>query len=829
MYRLILLLAAISSLAENQSKPPAATAKPSKAAPASPTPVKPDLLFPKSGLLLVKVSGFIESGKHQILVHFTDGISHYDHHENSNCGSLESNVNLGNIRSYFTRYIGQQLDHGGYNYTVDSGALRHLNVTDPFHASSDVTNKRREAQTFPVETTLPPITFRNEESAFESNEYDSIESTEVPATIADSFSTLQAPSDPDIEIVSKLRGNRNANETMDYISGSIEHLLQDSSIDFRLNCEGISQQNRTCTHVGHVPRTVYDIALPSRDDVQIFTLKFTNYTMFDGSSDVHQEQNGIAISYHDANNTNVFTLMVASSGGMSAKNVNGRFVDRDDGHTFVYLPFSGDVTHLKFTYSVNDITCGQCLFQTTTTITILDMFPKVPNRRRRSWFFGLQTKYEVDNELRKALQITKNWRSLSRAELDNVANLIKQNDLAITRNSDSLSKLYDQFCQLQSVNLDDIARVAYRSQIMDSASRLLDVVHQCGHGNLPDALDFSSIYSICLVHLDRNICDRLGHKIRDIMTCSNKGIRLTDQKYLVTLQISVPKAMNLSTYDIYSPITVPVFDGQFQHRISSLEGNHVMKYAGSNSIVILNDCYTIGSTYICNPSQSPDDKTSNCVSGILMNDTQPCFTESYRSSEVCFTRSFEHGILVSTKRELEVHVSDPDGLFRSKAKTVMGVEVIPNSADCTMTISCNGLLASTKMTEKIPVDIYDNHEWILKDTLTPVVNRELHFKIEDDKRKSQETLVDIMSNLSTINEDHNLHWIDNAPSLDSPHGQSSLAIYLILSITTFVILVIAVVFARKYCCNPNNRQVQIVSATNPAFLQQSTPFITTST
>ena len=184
---------------------------------------------------------------------------------------------------------------------------------------------------------------------------------------------------------------------------------------------------------------------------------------------------------------------------------------------------------------------------------------------------------------------------------------------------------------------------------------------------------------------------------------------------------------------------------------------------------------------------------------------------------------------MSTRKPLEVHVSDPQNLFRSRARTVNGVTIIPNSSNMTFTVAYNGLLSSTKMTDHTPVDIFDHHEWVLEDSLTPLTNRDLHRQIVADKLKSEETLDEIMGNISTIDSNHNQNWLDTYPSLDNPHGTSSFAIYFCVAITIFVFGVLAVILVKKFCCGKFNRPVQIVSATSPAFLQQSQPFITTST
>ena len=138
-------------------------------------------------------------------------------------------------------------------------------------------------------------------------------------------------------------------------------------------------------------------------------------------------------------------------------------------------------------------------------------------------------------------------------------------------------------------------------------------------------------------------------------------------------------------------------------------------------------------------------------------------------------------------------------------------------------------MSSTKQVENTPVNIFDHHEWILEDSLTPLTNRDLHRQIVEDKLKSEATLDLIMGNISTIDSDHNTNWLNTFPSLDTPHGTSSAAMYFCTSIAIFILGVISVILVKKFCCNRLNRQVQIISATNPAFMQQSQPFITTST
>ena len=124
---MLLLLSIVSAVAV--SEVPAASSKNSSSQTKSrnqkKSPKKPDLLFPSSGLLLIRESGFIQTGLNHILVHFSDGISPYRHHPHAECGGLENNPSLAHMRAYFTRYVGQMLAENGLNYTIDSSAAEH--------------------------------------------------------------------------------------------------------------------------------------------------------------------------------------------------------------------------------------------------------------------------------------------------------------------------------------------------------------------------------------------------------------------------------------------------------------------------------------------------------------------------------------------------------------------------------------------------------------------------------------------------------------------------------------------------------------------------------
>ena len=793
-----------------------------------------DLLFPNSGLLLSKVSGFIEQGKHRVKIHYADGISHFADHTHTDCGTLEDNANLTGLRKYFTKYIGEQLNHGGFDFMIDKDALTHLNTSETLdHASDNILKGAgRRSVTEPPKTVM---------AATESNSYD-YEATALPTVgpepstaIPTTTTTIITPA-PVVEHTQTNPAQQDEhNQSNALVEGKIlqefiQH-MRTTSADHAIDCAESINMNGSCQSYNHLARTIYDFIVPESSTVWLLQLTIMRYKVFEGQPSVQNVNGSIAISYSDEDHTKVITLLLTAGADLTINGQDGNVMDSDGSHSYLYLPFHGNFTKLRMTFSIEDRNFNSTDNHVNSVLRRLNSSPNLPRRNRRSWFFGLQTKYEVDQELGKALQVTRDWKSLSRTELDSMAKLIKQNDLSIMRNTDTLSKLYDTFCEAQTINVMDLAKVAYRSQIMMSARKLLTIVHQCTHGQLPDALDYKHVYGLCLVHLSKDLCERLGHKVRDIMACEEYKIRLTPDKYLITLTITIPQAMNLTGIDIYLPLSVPVFDGKFQHSLAKLDGNYVMKYRDQDSIVLLNDCRSMGTTLICNPSQSPDDKTAGCLHGIIQNSTQPCFTESFRSNETCFTKSYDHGIIVSTRVPMEVHMIDPVGFFRSKAKTINGVHVISNTANKTFTVSCNGLLSATKMTEPTAIEIYDEHQWILADTLTPIVNKRLQEEIEDTKKKTEETMLHITSNITDIENDHNLQWQDTYPSLDTPHGTSSLAIYLSIAIATFILTVILGFVVKHYCCK--KPRIQVISTspsiTNPAYLSQTAPFITTPT
>ena len=473
-------------------------------------PEKPesDLLFPNSGLLLSRISGFIEQGKHRVKIHYADGISHFADHTNTDCGSLETSAYLNGLRKYFTKYIGEQLDHGGFEFTIDDKALQHLNDTVKLNHASD--NVLRGAGRRSV--TPPPKTIQ---AATESNSYD-YEDTVIPTAEPEPptmppQSTLLAPTASTEAAVTQLQHDRE-HQTGALLEGKfltefIQH-LRTTDADRSIDCTESVKSSGSCQNFHHIPRLIYTITVPRSKTVWLLQVTIIRYKLFTGQPSVQNINGSIAISYSNEENTKVITLLLAAENDVTVNGQNGNVMDSDSTNSYLYLPFHGNFTTLRMTFSIEDQDFNATDSHVNSIIRRLNSNPKLPRRNRRSWFFGLQTKYEVDQELGKALQITRDWKSLSRTELDSMAKLIKQNDLSIMRNTDTLSKLYDTFCEAQAVNVEDLAKVAYKSQIMMSARKLLAIVHQCSHGQVPDALDYNHVFSLCLVHLSEDLCER---------------------------------------------------------------------------------------------------------------------------------------------------------------------------------------------------------------------------------------------------------------------------------------------------------------------------------
>ena len=801
--------------------------------------IQKDLLFPNSGLLLVQVPAFVESGKHRITIHYADGISSFPDHESVKCGNLENNTSLTGMRKYFVKHVGAALDHAGFKYTIDGIARTHLSDNTTLDSTADnvfIGNGRRSAQTPPEMKPTVMVYVQNDEF----NEYE--ESTISPTTVEPS--TVQATTEIPISNAQKLVTNQPMGESESteekYLQETVKILQQsngNSTTITQIECTNVDFKLKPCLKKIDVHdksrNHIYDLLVPQLNPIWLISLTFTNYSIFDGNTKTKHMEHAIIISHATDDMSKVLTFIITANNTISMGPMRGNMISHDDNDTFMHIPVHGEFQNMRFMITIFDPACGSdpCSNSMEFRLAALN---RLPSRHERSWFFSLTTEKEVNQDIARAIKITQDWKSLSRSELDNVAKLIQQNNLAINKNNNSLGKLYQQFCAAQSISQHDLSKLAYKTQIEDSSNRLLKVVNQCSHGQLPDELDFGHIQAICNVHLNPTICKELGHHIRDIMSCESHEIKLTPNKFLVSLEITISKAWNNTKYDIFEPKTIPIFDGLYQHVIDKLQGSWVLKYQDEPSIVLLNDCKTIGTILVCKPNQSPDDKTSSCIHGILQNQTTPCFTESFKSKESCFTRSYEHGILVSTKKPLEVHVIDPSGFFRSKARQINGVSIIQNSPNKTFTVSCNGLLSTTKMMESNSIEIYEEHKWILEDTLTPLIDKGLEAKIENDQKSSEETFMKIAGNISDIENDHAIGWAETFPSIENIHGTTSLAMWIILSICAFITLVIGTLLIRRFCCRRGRSPILVTPTMptfgNPNYHHQNTPFLqTTST
>ena len=164
--------------------------------------IQKDLLFPNSGLLLVQVPAFVESGKHRITIHYADGISSFPDHESVKCGNLENNTSLTGMRKYFVKHVGAALDHAGFKYTIDGIARTHLNDNTTLDSTADnvfIGNGRRSAQTPPEMKPTVMVYVQNDEF----NEYE--ESTISPITVEPS--TVQATTEIPISNAQKPKKN----------------------------------------------------------------------------------------------------------------------------------------------------------------------------------------------------------------------------------------------------------------------------------------------------------------------------------------------------------------------------------------------------------------------------------------------------------------------------------------------------------------------------------------------------------------------------------------------------------------------------------------------
>ena len=480
--------------------------------------------------------------------------------------------------------------------------------------------------------------------------------------------------------------------------------------------------------------------------------------------------------------------------------VDGQFI-----HTIITTQNMKD---FHFAYSMADHFCddNKCTSQTTKNFQITwelaQRRKREISRLRRSWFFGLENQEEVDDKVNDALRISQGLYNENKNDMLNLDKLIRQTDSTVAQQTETLNDIYTKICDLKIQTDSQTQILRIEESIMNNVKKMIQILRDCSMGNVPKAFSYDTLYNLCVKNINESVCDQLEHKIKTLIKCEIKSIHLLTTKYLINFELTIPKAFK-TEYKLYSPITIPVFKGNYHHEIDNLADITIMKYEAKTEIVLLINCVDKEGMKICQATQSSDQKGHSCISDILENKPTQCWTESYQSKDTCFIKKFKNGLLISTKEPLQVHQHSSDHLFNSKSKLINGTAIIKNDPKNSYSVACNGILTSTDIIspDKISIHNHDNFQW--DDAVQPIIDSKFKENFDKTTEITNETLFQLNH---TVTDTHLNFDVKSILNPTGPHRHTWFIFLTMTGAFLGVCVVVALAFAAykiyKKCNEP---------------------------
>ena len=413
-------------------------------------------------------------------------------------------------------------------------------------------------------------------------------------------------------------------------------------------------------------------------------------------------------------------------------------------------------------------------------------------RSKRSAFFGLETEAEVNSIVSNAMKISEGWANQNRNNIQKLSAIIEQSDLALDKQSRQLSSLYGDLCAMGSQASLASNMIKIEASISENLKVMMEMLNDCSVNTVPSLFSYKYIREICLSNMAADLCDHLAHRMRRLMKCNIKSVHLLETQYLLQFTLTMPNSFKES-YSLYKIMTIPVFVNAYHHEIKRLDGLTLLQYTDRTESVLLTDCRYQFDLQICAAVQSDDHIAATCVADVINNATSTaCWTDSYRSLADCYAKPFQHGLLVSTRRPLEVHHHSRDRIFNARSSQINGTAVLSNDPHSSQSIACNGMLISTQLSSPKPVEIQHQPHFDWNNTLRSSIDTRLRGRIQEENSDSKQLLNQLNETLYDMNNGFSFDALD----LKGTHRYTLISFI----ITMTLIVLLATVCCLCYCC-----------------------------
>ena len=418
-------------------------------------------------------------------------------------------------------------------------------------------------------------------------------------------------------------------------------------------------------------------------------------------------------------------------------------------------------------------------------------------RRKRSWFFGLTTTKEVQSKVNNALDLSESYINLNKQKLDTMDSLLKDTDLNLAKQAATLKSLYLQLCGVNQQSLAQNQMLQIETSIRRNVDFMMELLSDCSIGIVPHHFSYNTVLQLCMANMQREICEYLGHKARLMIKCRVVSIHLLKTKYLLDFELSIPRSFE-AQYSLFKPITIPTFhtNTSFNHEVIGLAGLIVLQYTANNVTVLLDDCLEQYGMITCSGSQSHDQHAARCIAGIVNAWTNyTCETQSFLNTGTCFARKIDDGLMVSTNIPIEVHHHSAERLFNSHSTIIEGTDLLRNSPKESYSVSCNGILISTKLDDPHNITIHDHDSFSWDNTITSAVNKKMLDSIKQEQSDTRSLIGRVNASISDI---HGNFKIGHLHPL-GPHKYAWLGLYVVFTIV--VIVICGCCCCKTWCCN----------------------------
>ena len=312
-------------------------------------------------------------------------------------------------------------------------------------------------------------------------------------------------------------------------------------------------------------------------------------------------------------------------------------------------------------------------------------------------FFGIASEEMVEETITNYMEVTAEITGEKLQQLtDEVINDKKQ----LMKINMDLNQIYNDMCVSDGRVSAQLTDIQTRISIQSQTKNMIEDLNRCSNGEVPKSYTYQFITELCKSAMNNNICDTLGHKVYNLLTCSIKEIYLYDSGYLIEYSIIIPTSPK-TDYTLYRPTVIPVYDNATQvwHEIMETKDYRIM--VENDTTKVLSECRLEDGITVCPPIRSIQNRAKSCFTDLLAGRQAECPSKAINTDRTCFSTFIDEvGVLVSTNSDVTINQFSfaKNRITGNKQIVKTGVFLIQNHQHHTATINCHGETVTTMFT-----------------------------------------------------------------------------------------------------------------------------------